>query len=32
MKKIFVIAIAFLMVVSTVFAQGSAEAAGDRSL
>ena len=32
MKKIFVIAIAFLMVVSTVFAQGSSEAAGDRSL
>lgn len=32
MKKIFVIAIAFLMVVSTVFAQGSAEEAGDRSL
>ena len=32
MKKIFVIAIAFLMVVSTVFAQGSAEKAGDRSL
>ena len=32
MKKIFVIAIAFLMVVSAVFAQGSAEAADDRSL
>lgn len=32
MKKIFVIAIAFLMVVSTVFAQGSSEAVGDRSL
>ena len=32
MKKIFVIAIAFLMVVSTAFAQGSSEAAGDRSL
>ena len=32
MKKIFVIAISFMMVVSTVFAQGSSEAAGDRSL
>ena len=32
MKKIIVLAIALLMVVSTVFAQGAAEEAGDQSL
>ena len=32
MKKFVVMAIALLMVVSTVFAQGAAEEAGDQSL